>query len=131
MREVFWVMLSLSLSGAGLAAVVALLQRLLAKRLPAGLFYGLWAAVLLRMIVPAGPLRGVSHEAVVRLEALVQASAVQAQGQTVWQSTALTGTPGGICSSKRVTVGPGVMVTTLALTLKSLRACSSTSFFWS
>lgn len=95
MREVFWVMLSLSLSGAGLAAVVALLQRLLAKRLPAGLFYGLWAAVLLRMIVPAGPLRGVSHEAVVRLEALVQASAVQAQGQTVWQSTALTGTPGG------------------------------------
>ena len=35
MREVFWVMLSLSLSGAGLAAVVALLQRLLAKRLPA------------------------------------------------------------------------------------------------
>ena len=29
MREVFWVMLSLSLSGAGLAAVVALLQRLL------------------------------------------------------------------------------------------------------
>ena len=41
MREVFWVMLSLSLSGAGLAAVVALLQRLLAKRLPAGLFYGL------------------------------------------------------------------------------------------
>ena len=64
MREVFWVMLSLSLSGAGLAAVVALLQRLLAKRLPAGLFYGLWAAVLLRMTVPAGPLGGVSHEAV-------------------------------------------------------------------
>ena len=95
MREVFWVMLSLSLSGAGLAAVVALLQRLLAKRLPAGLFYGLWAAVLLRMIVPAGPLGGVSHEAVSRLEALAQASAVQAQGQTVWQSTALTGTPGG------------------------------------
>ena len=30
MREMFWVMLSLSLSGAGLAAVVALLQRLLA-----------------------------------------------------------------------------------------------------
>ena len=52
MREVFWVMLSLSLSGAGLAAVVALLQRLLAKRLPAGLFYGLWAVSYTHLTLP-------------------------------------------------------------------------------
>ena len=72
MTDLMKIVLALTVSGTALAAVLALLRRVLRDRLPKAVFYYLWLLVLLRLIVPAAlPVPG--------LEKTVEPPAVQIQ----------------------------------------------------
>lgn len=64
MTDLMKIVLALTVSGTALAAVLALLRRVLRDRLPKAVFYYLWLLVLLRLIVPAAlPVPGLEKTA--------------------------------------------------------------------
>lgn len=82
MSEGLRCLFSLTLSGGALTLVVAGVNRLLRRRVPAAFCYYLWLVVLARFLLPWGPEASLSHRAV---EQTAQLWVVLEQGEATWR----------------------------------------------